>query len=317
MNIAEENTFIMKNAKLKFVVLLSGIAISTGFSQERKPAEKQHNTTTTQQAPANNRQTQQNTGAPGNGSYNDRNSTNGNRVIVAPSRTGPGAFRTSSGSEHPVREPYQGAPRYTQGVPAYGKRIQQPGSNYRSIEYNGKKYRYNNGVFYYQTGAYFQVVNPPAGIHIYVLPLGYRRIYVNAVPYYYFNGVFYNVWGNSEYIVIDPPIGARLPELPNGARLVIINGQSYYELDGTFYTEEYTINNEVVYTVVGVHNVLDETYIHSQVLETNTVRTLPAGCRKVNINGQILYVSPDLVYYQEVIGVNGAVYYQIVGNIAN
>ncbi len=43
------------------------------------------------------------------------------------------------------------------------------------------------------------------------------------------------------------------------------------------------------------------------------VLKLPDNCRKIKVNGEVLYVSPDGVYYQEIIDANGNKTYKIVG----
>lgn len=253
-----------------------------------------------------------------NGNRPAQNSGNGNnRPATVAHRTGPGSFRTPVNGGNPVRMAYHGAPRYTSGVPVYGQRVTKINVSYRTLAFHGQNYRYNNGIFYRPVGSVFQVVFPPIGIQINVLPLGYRRIYVGSLPYYYYNGVFYNSYQNNQYVVVDPPLGAKLPELPYGAQLVTINGNNYYELDGTYYVEEYNINNEVLYTVVGVHGVLNDAQLPAGVLQTNAYKTLPADCRKVNINGQVLYLAPDGQYYQEMLDANGTISYQIVGGVSN
>jgi len=283
--------------------------------QQRQPTPARNNPQPTQNNNTNN-SNRGNAGAGNNGGVRNNNTGSNNRVNI-PARSGPGTFRTPSNGGNPVRVAYKGAPRYTSGVPAYGRRVTQLNSSYRTIAYSGRNYRYNNGVFYSPVGSVFQVVFPPIGIQINVLPLGYRRIYVGPNPYYYYNGVFYNNYQTNEYIVVDPPLGAKLPELPSGAKLVTINGQNYYELDGTYYVEEYNINNEVLYTVVGVHGVLNDAYLNTPQVQTNAISTLPPNCRKVNINGQVLYLSPDSVYYQEILDANGTISYQVVGSVAN
>ncbi len=230
-----------------------------------------------------------------------------------------------------VNNYYNRPPRYTVGVPYYGQRFNRINHPYINIVFGGFNYQYYNGVYYRPHGNYFQVIAPPIGIHINVLPVGYYRFkWRNNQPYYYYNGVFYNQYQNY-YEVIQPPMGAKLPSLPAGAKPEIINGRKYYEYAGTFYAEEYNANNEILYTVVGVHGVLDNTEVaqlpvisnndinqipltvdpeQTQSVTYGIIQTLPANCKVVEENGQKYYLSPQNIYYQEVIGTDGIVSYQ-------
>ncbi len=289
-------------------------------SNGRQPTTQQHNSPQTSNSPGSTNQQQNTRSNPAANTTarpnNNNNTARPSTTVTAARRTGPGTFRSPSNGGNPVRMAYRGAPRYTSGVPAYGRRVTQLNSSYRTIAYGGNNYRYYNGIFYQPVGSAFQVIFPPIGIQVNVLPLGYRRIYVGTVPYYYYNGIFYNNYQDNQYIVAEPPLGAKLPELPYGATLVTINGQNYYEQNGTYYVEEFNINNEALYTVVGVNGVLNDNLVNTPVLQTNAIKTLPPDCKKVNINGQILFVSPDAVYYQEILDANGTISYQIVGNVA-
>ena len=109
---------------------------------------------------------------------------------------------------------------------------------------------------------------------------------------------------------------------------MIVNVQTYYEYDGTLYAQEFNANNEVLYTVVGVHGVLDNTQLSAidntvvnpspslndpvVPLNNSNIQTLPANCKVVEENGQKYYLSPQNIYYQEIIGADGTVSYQIV-----
>lgn len=231
----------------------------------------------------------------------------------------------------PVVVNYNRRPRYTVGVPYYGQQFNRINHPYVSIIFGGYHYHYYDGIFYRPYGSYYRVVYPPVGIHINILPPGYYRFNWRNNPYYYYNGVFYNQY-NNYYQVVQPPLGAKLPTLPAGAKETLINGQRYYEFDGTYYAEEYNANNEVLYTVVGVHGVLDnaqiqqlpnqdnivptpsmnQPYIETPQPVTNAiVQTLPANCKVVEENGQKYYLSPDNIYYQEVIAADGTVSYQV------
>lgn len=184
--------------------------------------------------------------------------------------------------------------------------------------YHGINYSYYGGYYYRPYGSYFQLVAPPIGISIGVLPRGYRSIYVGSVPYYYYGGTYYRPGKNpNTYDVVDAPLGASVPELPQDAKVVVINGQKYYEMDGTYYKEDIRDNSEIWYTVVGKDGKLN-TEEATEAPEDNgpqvgdVVDKLPADCRTVVVNGQKYYVSPDDIYYEEVIGKN-TISYKIVG----
>lgn len=184
--------------------------------------------------------------------------------------------------------------------------------------YRGINYYYHSGYYYRPYGAYFRLVAPPIGISIGVLPVGYRSIYVGGVPYYYFGGTFYRPGKKANtYDVVDAPLGASVPELPQDAKVVVINGQKYYELDGTYYKEDIRDNSEIWYTVVGKDGKL-ETDNTEEVKDDkgpqvgDVVDKLPDNCRTVVVNGQKYFVSPEEVYYEEIIGQN-TISYKVVG----
>lgn len=183
--------------------------------------------------------------------------------------------------------------------------------------YRGINYYYSSGYYYRPYGSYFQLVAPPIGISIGILPRGYRSIYVGGAPYYYYGGAYYRPGKKANtYDVVAPPLGASVPELPEDAKVVVINGQKYYELDGTYYKEEIRDNSEIWYTVAGKNGELDTDQNAAappagpQV--GDTVDTLPENCRTVVVNGQKYFVSPDDIYYEEMVGQN-TISYKVVG----
>lgn len=221
--------------------------------------------------------------------------------------------------------PYAAPYRYAYHYPYYGQRYTTLNFHYNVIPFGGIGYCYNNGIFYRPFGGYFQVVAPPIGISISILPFGYTRVvYAGSYPYYYYGGTYYRQY-NNYYEVVDPPLGAKLPALPQGAEETFINGQRYFEYNGTYYMEEYNINNQRLYTVVGVHGVLDDAtvdrvlhgtayqYDNSQPSNRVVYSSLPDNCTRVTINGQDYYKSPDDVYYEEITDGNN-VSYQVVSS---
>jgi hypothetical protein len=209
------------------------------------------------------------------------------------------------------RNYYPSPYRFTYNYPYWGQRYTSLSFSYNVIPFGGIGYCYNNGIYYRPFGGYYQVVAPPIGLSISVLPFGYSRVYVGSYPYYYYGGIYYQQYNNS-YQVVDPPLGAKLPALPNNAREVLINGDRYFEDNGTYYMEEYNINNQRLYTVVGVHGKLDENTV-DQVLHgtasNNNISTekdqviyttLPDNCTKVAIDGHEYFRSPTDDYYEAI-----------------
>lgn len=190
------------------------------------------------------------------------------------------------------------------------------------IPFGGFNFYFSNGYYYRNWGGSYRVVMPPVGIRINVLPPGYRSYYYGNDPYYYYGGTYYRPY-NNQFEVVEPPMGASLPELPTGAKVTVINGQKFYELNGTFYKEDIRENSELWYTVVGKNGRLDTEYLNQPQLNPNQspesqyvigdiVDKLPDDSRSIIINGQKLFLSPDNIYYQEVIE-KDVVRYKVVG----
>jgi hypothetical protein len=247
-------------------------------------------------------------GSSRSGRYNSPNSGRyDNRSISSR----PGNNRYSS-------RPYQSPVRWNYRYPTYGKTYTRLSVGYRTIPFGGFNYHYYGGIWYRPFGSYYRVIAPPTGISINILPFGYTRFYVGPNPYYYYGGIYY-MPRNNGYTVVDPPLGAKLPALPGSARETFINGQRLFEDNGTYYMEEYNIQNQRLYTVVGVHGVLDQGQVDqiSQGLGSNAsydgvITVLPSNSRRVTISGQEYYLSPEDVYYQEITD-GSNVSYQVVG----
>ncbi len=319
----------MKNINAKPVLLAIAVFTTTtvSFAQSNNGGGDRHNRRSSNRERSvtyrekNNRPRQSvfNTPQQRNYSYQSRPERYNSRPVIR-----------QNNYRRPVVVAYNRRPRYTIGVPYYGQQFHRINHPYVSIVFGGYNYHYYDGIFYRPYGSYFRVVVPPIGIHINILPPGYYRFNWRNNPYYYYNGVFYNQY-NNYYEVVQPPLGAKLPTLPAGAKEQLINGQRYYEFDGTFYAEEYNVNNEVLYTVVGVHGVLDnalvqqlpnnenivpapsvnEPYVETPAPVNTVIQTLPANCKVVEENGQKYYLSPQNIYYQEIIAADGTVSYQV------
>lgn len=240
---------------------------------------------------------------------------------------GRGAYRGGSFGYH-YGHPYYGYPSYYR--------------HYTTIGFGGIGYRYYNGYFYRPYSFGLRLIFPPIGIHIGYLPYGYYPFYLGADPYYYYGGTFYEPYGDDGYQVVAPPLNALVPELPAGATERDINGEQYYEYNGTFYREEQRDNGEVWYRVVGVNGRLEQGLDQGQqyndddqyqpapqneqqeqevippssssgTLHTgDMVYQLPENCKQLTINGEQYFLAPDGTYYQEVVGDDNKVMYQVV-----
>jgi hypothetical protein len=225
------------------------------------------------------------------------------------------------------------APRasYHYVSPGYGAtRIYHP--TYSLIAHKGASYGYYNGMFYRPYGYGLHLIFPPIGIRVGVLPLGYYPFYWGADPYFYYGGIFYNPYTDGGYQVVTPPLGALVPELPAGVQTQVINGQEFYVYYGTFYQKEVHANGEVWFKVVGRNGKLEtgnpqydqqyqpvtppsSTQPDQQTpapVAGDLLNKLPDGCTAVNIGGEQYFKAPDGTYYQEVIGQDNKVMYQMV-----
>lgn len=162
---------------------------------------------------------------------------------------------------------------------------------------------------------------PPIGLRVAVLPYGFLTFNTGWGPYYYYDGTFYqpsyDQERNESYKVSDPPMGVVIPNLPKGAKEVEIDGNTYYEKNGTLY-QEVQQDGKRKYVVVGKNGELDNDGSGTTTApdEEQPLDQLPDGSRGVVINGQQLYVSPDGMYYQEVINADNSRGYKIVGKMS-
>lgn len=202
-----------------------------------------------------------------------------------------------------------------------------------SIQFGGNPWYYSSGMFYRPFGGYYELAPPPFGIRIGYLPRGYFSLRLGGFPYFYFNGIFYRPYDNG-YEVIQAPVGAMVPAIPRDAQIQVIDGVTYYTWNGTFYTEQVKPNGEVWYRVEGKHGVLNTDNTASAAPtpsaaapqqnqstpapETampkigDVVKDLPADAKTVVINQKKYYVTPDNVYYEELI-TNNTLQYKVVG----
>ena len=248
----------------------------------------------------------------------------GNRVVSAP-RYAPGrvsgGFRGSLnigiGNNYAYRGGYYNRPYY--------------GRPYGGGYYGGVRFGF---------GAYYHGYYPHIGFRLNVLPYGYYPFYFGGYPYYYNQGLFYQPYANGGYQVVAPPVGAEIPNLPEGAQEIVIDGNQFFQKDGIYYQPITDESGRRVFRVAGKDGVLnteagqqlyDPAYqspqgypapdnnSNSNYNNYNTlpqvgdvVNAVPAGSKKVKINGEKLFVSPDGVYYQED-NSGGSRLYRVVG----
>jgi hypothetical protein len=225
------------------------------------------------------------------------------------------APRTATG----VRGNYGYAPRTSVGVTANRGATSGYISSYRSsprVGYGHGGYWGDHGYYHYSHGYYGSYYLPRLGFSIGVLPYGYYPFYYGDFQYYYSDGLFYQ-YDNNQYTVVEPPVGAEVKELPEKAQSIVINGQQYYELNGVYYQPVTKDDGTVVYQVAGKDGELNTTNIQDDQQQGpqmgDIVPQLPPDCRRIKVNGEKLFVSPDGVYYQELVDPNGGKTYKIVG----
>ena len=230
------------------------------------------------------------------------------RISQMPSRsagrlTNPGTSRSYQG--RPER------PGYSYNRPGYNRPGYRPGVNFRP----GYGYRQGYGRAYYRPYySYYNFYRPFLGFRIGVLPYGYYPFSYGPNQFYYSGGLFYQQ-NNNQYEVVIPPVGAEVPNLPQEANLVTIDGIDYYEYKGVYYTQSQNDDGATVYIVAGKDGVLNTT---DGPVDTHQIgeliSQLPDGCREVTIKNEKYFVSPDDVYYEEVVDGN-EVSYRVIGKL--
>ncbi len=183
------------------------------------------------------------------------------------------------------------------------------------IGYGG--YWGTHNYYHYNRGYYRTYYGARIGYTCTVLPYGYYPFYWGDYQYYYSDGLFYQ-YDDSQYTVVEPPVGAEVTTLPDNAQSIMINGVQYYEVNGVYYQPVTKDDGTVVYEVVGKDGELN-TKDGSQLQQPqgpqmgDIVTQLPDDCRKIKVSGQKLWVSPDGIYFQELVDANGVTTYKIVG----
>lgn len=185
---------------------------------------------------------------------------------------------------------------------------------------------------------------PRIGFSIGFLPLGYTPFYFGTTLYYYYDGVYYRPYNNG-YQVAVPPVGAEVPQLPPHVRSIMIDGQQYYTMNGVYYKPEPKPDGTTAFIIAGKDGVLNTTMpslppasgnvpapntepapapnapvsnvappsamppvVYNTPKVGDVVNNLPDGCKSVNVAGKTYFLSPDEVYYEQVIDGKNIVY---------
>jgi hypothetical protein len=125
---------------------------------------------------------------------------------------------------------------------------------------------------------------------------------------------------------VEPPLGAEVTTLPAGAQSVTIDGQQYYELNGVYYQPITNDNGTTGYIIAGKDGQLSTgggaanganpgNGVNNAPLPQigDIYNQLPPDTRKIKINGETFYVSPDDYYYQQTTDTSGNRVYKMVG----
>jgi len=90
--------------------------------------------------------------------------------------------------------------------PQPGYRVPVRPSGGYELRYRGSPYYYSGGIWYRPWGPRYEVVRPPFGIGVSILPPYYTTVWFSGVPYYYADGAYY-LWEpvRREYVVTEAP----------------------------------------------------------------------------------------------------------------
>ena len=210
--------------------------------------------------------------------------------------------------------------------PSRGQIFYHRPGNLITLQFGGNPYYYSGGLFYKPFGGNFQVIHPPIGIRVGILPTGYWSLRMGGFPFFYFNGIFYRQQ-NKEYEVVQAPVGAQVPAIPRDAKVIIVDGAKYYEYNGTYFKEFINQDGQIWYTVEGKHGVLNtENNNPNNKIQPSTINNQPQNLAKIGdvldqlpndaktivINGKKYFVTPDNIYYEEFIDGN-TLRYRVIG----
>ena len=239
-------------------------------------------------------------------SYNGQHYVMRNGVaqrVYSSGHNGVGLRGTTGVTAHPYNS-YQGSV-YGHNHPGYSGTVRGylPGNAY---------YHYNRGYY----GSYYY---PRLGFSVSFLPYGYYPFYFGDYQYFYSGGLFYQ-YDNDQYTVVEPPVGAEVKTLPANAQSIVINGQQYYEVNGVYYEPITKDDGTLSYQVAGKDGELNTDGGDQNVDNGppppqigDIVNQLPPNCRKININGEKLYLSEDGIYYKAQLDQDNNKVYKIVG----
>jgi hypothetical protein len=174
-----------------------------------------------------------------------------------------------------------------------------------------------HGYYHYNHGYYTTYYLARLGYTCRVLPYGYYPFFWGDYQYFFCDGLYYT-YADDQYTVVEPPLGAEVTSLPDNAQSIVINGQQYYECNGVYYQPVTKDDGSTVYMVAGKDGVLNTDQSNQTAQPAapqlgDIVSQLPQDCRKLKINGDVLWVSPDGIYYKEMVDANGVKTYKIVG----
>ncbi len=102
--------------------------------------------------------------------------------------------------------PYPGGGMRDFAYPQIGAHVSVLPRHHYTGRHGGHVFHYHGGIWYSPVGSGFNVVMPPIGIFVPVLPPGYSTVWVAGVPYYHANNVYY-VWNQDRncYVVTGKP----------------------------------------------------------------------------------------------------------------
>jgi hypothetical protein len=120
---------------------------------------------------------------------------------------------------------------------ARGARVHDLPPRHFDIPWHDHHYFWDTGGVFYlaDPDGQYQVVEPPVGLPINMLPDTATAIPFNGTTFYYLDGTFYGPAGDG-YAVVDPPPGIIVPTLPDGATQVEMNGTAVFQFNGFNYT---------------------------------------------------------------------------------
>lgn len=180
--------------------------------------------------------------------------------------------------------------------------------------FGGPRFGFGYGGGYRPYYGGFRYGYPGIGLSFGYLPYGYYPFYYGPDMYYGFDGVYYQRHADA-YEVVAAPVGAEVPKLPSKAKSIMINGEQYYEQSGIYYKEVIHPDNTKGYLIAGKDGVLNTGQDQQPPMPQvgDIVDQLPADCRMVTLNGKKFYVSPDDIYYEEIVDNGGTTTYKVAG----